>query len=56
MREEEGVSVCVFPAEPERAVYNNALLARDLDPECSASAIDTMERLSTSGPSAISRC
>ena len=25
-----GVAVAVFPNEPERAVYNNALLARDL--------------------------
>ena len=25
-----GVAIAVFPNEPERAVYNNALLARDL--------------------------
>lgn len=26
-----GVAAAVFPDEPERAVYNNALLERDLD-------------------------
>ena len=39
----EGVSAAVFPHEPERSVYNNALLDRDLGPDDRASAIDAME-------------
>ena len=38
-----GVAVAVFPNEPERAVYNNALLARDLAIAKRADAIDAME-------------
>ena len=39
----EGVSAAVFPHEPERAVYNNALLDRDLGPAERASAVEAME-------------
>ncbi len=38
-----GVAIAVFPNEPERAVYNNALLARDLAIAKRADAIDAME-------------
>lgn len=38
-----GVAIAVFPSEPERAVYNNALLARDLPIVKRADAIDAME-------------
>jgi len=38
-----GVDIAVFPSEPERAVYNNALLARDLAIAKRADAIDAME-------------
>src|SRR5215212_2562704 len=38
-----GVAIAVFPNEPERAVYNNALLARDLPIANRADAIDAME-------------
>src|SRR5207248_10304629 len=27
-----GVTAAIFPCEPERGIYNNAVLARDLDP------------------------
>jgi GNAT superfamily N-acetyltransferase len=37
-----GVSAAVFPTHPERAVYNNALLDRDLGPSERAAAIDAM--------------
>jgi GNAT superfamily N-acetyltransferase len=37
-----GVSAAVFPSAPERAVYNNALVERDLGPTERAAAIDTM--------------
>jgi GNAT superfamily N-acetyltransferase len=33
----------VFPSEPERSVYNNALLARDLSATERASAVDAMK-------------
>jgi GNAT superfamily N-acetyltransferase len=39
----DGVSAAVFPSEPERSVYNNALLARDLGPTERAAAVDAME-------------
>jgi ribosomal protein S18 acetylase RimI-like enzyme len=39
----DGVAVGVFPAEPERSVYNNAVLDRDLDAAGQAAAIDAME-------------
>ena len=38
-----GVTVAVFPDEPERAVYNNALLQRDLGPGERSDALDAME-------------
>lgn len=38
-----GVSAAVFPSGPERAVYNNALLDRDLGPTERAAAVDAME-------------
>jgi GNAT superfamily N-acetyltransferase len=38
-----GVSAAVFPSSPERAVYNNALLDRDLGPAERAVAVDAME-------------
>ena len=37
-----GVSAGVFPSDPERAVYNNALLDRDLGPTERAAAVDAM--------------
>jgi GNAT superfamily N-acetyltransferase len=39
-----GVSAAVFPREPERSVYNNALLDRDLGRGERARAVDAMER------------
>jgi ribosomal protein S18 acetylase RimI-like enzyme len=39
----DGVAAAVFPAEPERGVYNNALLARDLGAGERAAAVDAME-------------
>ncbi|MFC5995692.1 GNAT family N-acetyltransferase [Pseudonocardia hispaniensis] len=38
-----GVTTAVFPNEPERAVYNNALLGRDLTAAERAAALDAME-------------
>jgi GNAT superfamily N-acetyltransferase len=38
-----GVAAAVFPDEPERAVYNNALLERDLGAADRAGALDAME-------------
>jgi ribosomal protein S18 acetylase RimI-like enzyme len=38
-----GVAVAVFPCEPERSVYNNALLERDLDALERAAAVEAME-------------
>src|SRR5215471_10195958 len=38
-----GVAAAVFPEGPERAVYNNALLERDLGPGERAEALDAME-------------
>lgn len=38
-----GVAAAVFPSEPERAVYNNALLDRDLGPTERAAAVDAIE-------------
>jgi GNAT superfamily N-acetyltransferase len=37
-----GVASAVFPNEPERAVYNNALLVRDLAMAARADAVDAM--------------
>lgn len=39
----DGVAAAVFPAEPERSVYNNALLDRDLGVAERAAAVDAME-------------
>jgi ribosomal protein S18 acetylase RimI-like enzyme len=38
-----GVAAAVFPHEPERAVYNNALLERELGENDRAEALDAME-------------
>ena len=38
-----GIGIAVFPNGPERAVYNNALVERDLSPAERASALDAME-------------
>src|SRR5206468_2507717 len=38
-----GVAAAVFPAEPERAVYNNALLECDMGPGERSDALDAME-------------
>ncbi len=38
-----GVATAVFPAEPERSVFNNALLDRGLPPAGRADALDAME-------------
>ena len=43
MHRPPGVAAAVFPHQPERAVYNNALLDRDLAPGERAEAIDAME-------------
>ena len=39
----DGVSAAVFPSDPERGVYNNALLDRDLGPTKRAAAAAAME-------------
>jgi GNAT superfamily N-acetyltransferase len=38
-----GVAAAVFPAEPERSVYNNAVLAHGLGPVERAEAVDAVE-------------
>src|SRR3954453_23840523 len=38
-----GVAAAVFPAGPERSIYNNALLERDLAPGERAAELDAME-------------
>jgi ribosomal protein S18 acetylase RimI-like enzyme len=43
VRRSPGVGVAVFPNEPERAVYNNALLERGLPAGERADALDAME-------------
>jgi ribosomal protein S18 acetylase RimI-like enzyme len=43
LRRFPGVAAAVFPAEPERDVYNNALLARDLAASERADAVSAME-------------
>jgi ribosomal protein S18 acetylase RimI-like enzyme len=40
LRQEEDVAICLFPAGPEREIYNNALLASGVDAE---RAVATME-------------
>jgi GNAT superfamily N-acetyltransferase len=39
----DGVSAAVFPSGPERGVYNNALLERDLGPHERWTAVDAMQ-------------
>jgi ribosomal protein S18 acetylase RimI-like enzyme len=39
----DGVTAAVFPGDPERAVYNNALLDRDRGPTGRAGAVAAME-------------
>jgi ribosomal protein S18 acetylase RimI-like enzyme len=41
---EEDVTVCRFPAGPERDIFNNALLARGMDAGRSERAVAAMER------------
>ena len=43
LRRLDGVTAAVFPSGPERAVYNNALFARDLGPDRRIAAVDRME-------------
>ena len=43
LRRLPGVAAAVFPNEPERAVYNNALLERDLTAMERAAAVEAME-------------
>ena len=43
LRRFPGVGAAVFPNEPERAVYNNALLERDLGAAGRADALEAME-------------
>lgn len=38
-----GVAAAVFPSEPERSVYNNAVLERDLGADERTQAVDSME-------------
>lgn len=38
-----GVTAAVFPNEPERPIYNNAVFDRDLDPAVRTSAIGAMQ-------------
>lgn len=45
VQREAGVVCAVFPQEPERSVYNNALLARGLTAAARASALDAMEAM-----------
>jgi GNAT superfamily N-acetyltransferase len=43
LRRGPGVAAAIFPSEPERNVYNNAILARDLPGPERAGAISAME-------------
>jgi ribosomal protein S18 acetylase RimI-like enzyme len=43
LRRAPGVAVAVFPGGPERAVYNNALLERDLAAGARTAAVEVME-------------
>ena len=42
LRRLDGVAAAVFPNDPERGVYNNALLDRDLGPTPRAAAVEAM--------------
>lgn len=44
-----GVTGAIFPREPERAVYNNALLDRGLEAHARARAVDAMEAMYANG-------
>jgi len=44
-----GVAPAVFPTEPERSVYNNALLDRDLGATQRVTAVDAMEAAYSAG-------
>lgn len=39
------VAAAVFPDEPERSIYNNAILERELAPDERAGALEAMEEL-----------
>jgi GNAT superfamily N-acetyltransferase len=41
--EAAGAAICLFPAEPERGIFNNALLDRGIDAAAAARAIDAVE-------------
>ena len=41
--EEAGAAICLFPAEPERGIFNNALLDRGMDAVAVARAVDAVE-------------
>jgi GNAT superfamily N-acetyltransferase len=43
------VTVAVFPDEPERSIYNNTILERDLAPAERAAALDAMEEVYAAG-------
>jgi hypothetical protein len=43
VRRLSGVAAAVFPSEPERGVYNDALLDRDLGPTERATAVDALK-------------
>ena len=43
LKQLNGVAAAVFPSEPERGVYNNALLERDLGPSERAAAVDATD-------------
>src|SRR4051794_16440029 len=43
VQDEPGISIAVFPAPPDRSIYNSALFERGLGSADRAAAIDTME-------------
>jgi GNAT superfamily N-acetyltransferase len=43
VRRSPGVAAAIFPSEPERSVYNNAILGRDLPARDRAAAVAAME-------------
>jgi GNAT superfamily N-acetyltransferase len=43
LRRLSGVAAAVFPSDPERGIYNNALLDRDLGPPERVAAVDAMQ-------------
>jgi len=38
-----GVTTPIFPCEPERGIYNNAVLTRDLNPRARVEALTAMQ-------------